>query len=115
RASVAVFFFPLGGTHVPVDLMVLVAAMVPRPGEAGGEWWSNTGHEAAVAAQGFSDTSEETLFLHVVPADVLASIEPPRPQTSTLFEEPWPSPAWPDVPTRFIAWRDDRFFPLPWL
>jgi len=113
--SLAGFIAPLVCTHVPVDLMVLVAAMVPRPGESGGEWWSNTGHEAAVAAQGFSDTSEETLFLHDVPADVLASIEPPRPQTSTLFEEPWPLPAWPDVPTRFVACRDDRFFPLPWL
>ena len=25
-------------------LMVLVAAMVPAPGESPGEWWANTGH-----------------------------------------------------------------------
>src|SRR5262245_12568436 len=28
----------------PVSLLVLVAAMVPRPGESAGEWWENTGH-----------------------------------------------------------------------
>ncbi|MBT2207769.1 alpha/beta fold hydrolase [Actinomadura sp. NEAU-AAG7] len=24
--------------------------------------------------------------------------------------EPWPPPAWPDVPTRYLLCRDDRFF-----
>jgi pimeloyl-ACP methyl ester carboxylesterase len=36
-------------------------------------------------------------------------------QTDTLFAEPWPLAAWPDVPTRFLAARDDRFFPVDWL
>jgi pimeloyl-ACP methyl ester carboxylesterase len=26
--------------------------------------------------------------------------------------EPWPLAAWPKVPTRVLAARDDRFFPL---
>lgn len=30
----------------------------------------------------------------------------------TLFSQPWPLPAWPKVPTRFLQARDDRFFPL---
>jgi hypothetical protein len=34
-----------------------------------------------------------------------------RPQSGTPFEEPWPLEAWPDVPTRFLLCRDDRFFP----
>ena len=25
-------------------------------------------------------------------------------------DEPWPLPAWPDVPTRYLLCRDDRFF-----
>jgi pimeloyl-ACP methyl ester carboxylesterase len=29
-----------------------------------------------------------------------------------MFGEPWPLPAWPDVPTRVLAPRDDRLFPL---
>ena len=34
-----------------------------------------------------------------------------RPQSGTPFEQPWPLDAWPDVPTRFLLCRDDRFFP----
>ena len=53
--------------RVPVQLLVLVAAMVPRPGESPGEWWANTGHE-------FPDPFDpEVVFLHDVPADVAAA------------------------------------------
>jgi pimeloyl-ACP methyl ester carboxylesterase len=106
---------PLVCAHVPVDLLVLVAAMVPRPGETGAEWWLNVGHEDAIAAQGLPDDTSETLFTHDVPPAVLASVPPPRDQTATLFEEPWPLESWPDVPTRFVLCRDDRFFPAAWL
>src|SRR3954468_24698091 len=101
--------------RVPVDLLVLLAAMIPAPGETGGDWWANTGHEAAVAAEGLPDSSEETLFTHDVPPDVLAAVEPPRDQDSRLFEDPWPLDAWPAVPTRFLLCRDDRFFPADWM
>jgi pimeloyl-ACP methyl ester carboxylesterase len=113
--SLSGFVAPLVCAEVPVDLMVLVGAMVPRPGESAGAWWVNTGHAAAVAAQGLPDDSPETIFTHDVPPHVLASSEPPRQQAATLFEEPWPLAAWPDVPTRFVVYRDDRFFPAPWL
>jgi hypothetical protein len=101
--------------RVPVDLVVLVAAMVPRPGESGADWWANTGHDEAIAAAGWAGQPLEALFLHDVPAEVRATVAPPRDQTSTLFEEPWPLAAWPDVPTRFLLCRDDRFFPAGWL
>jgi hypothetical protein len=113
--SLAGLVAPLVSTRVPVDLMVLVSTMVPLPGESGGDWWVNTGHADALAAQGLPDDSPETLFTHDVPAEVLASAQPPRQQTATLFEEPWPLDAWPDVPTRFLVCRDDRFFPPDWL
>jgi pimeloyl-ACP methyl ester carboxylesterase len=29
----------------------------------------------------------------------------------TVFGQPYPLKAWPDVPTRVIVGRDDRFFP----
>ncbi|HEV2930458.1 MAG TPA: alpha/beta fold hydrolase [Propionibacteriaceae bacterium] len=32
-------------------------------------------------------------------------------QSGTPMEAPWPLPAWPDVPTRFLLCRDDRLFP----
>ena len=92
--------------RVPVQLLVLVAAMVPRPGESPGEWWANTGLE-------FPDPFDpEVVFLHDVPADVAAaSAAHVREQSGTPMEKPWPLAAWPDVPTRFLLCRDDRFFP----
>jgi pimeloyl-ACP methyl ester carboxylesterase len=93
--------------------------MVPTPGESPGDWWGNTGWEAAhqeKAEQDGRELGEEfdpvAEFLHDVPADVIAeSIHHVRNQSGTPFEKPWPLDAWPDVPTRFLLCRDDRFFP----
>jgi pimeloyl-ACP methyl ester carboxylesterase len=85
--------------------------MIPKPGERGGEWWANVGCAEAIAAQGLPDDSEETLFLHDVPPEVLAASDPPRDQTGRVMEDPWPLDAWPDVPTSVLSGRDDRFFP----
>jgi pimeloyl-ACP methyl ester carboxylesterase len=105
--SLAGFTAPLVCERVPVRLMVFVAAMVPRPGESPGDWWANTGHDPRTF-----EADEATLFLHDVPADVAAeSAHHVRPQSGTPFEKPWPLPRWPDVPTRFLLCRDDRFFP----
>ena len=106
---------PLVAAQRPVDLLVLVTAMVPRPGESGGAWWTNVGQAEAVAALRLEDDSPETLFLHDVPPEVLAATPDSRDQTSTLFDEPWPLSAWPDVPTEFLRCRDDRFFPAEWM
>jgi pimeloyl-ACP methyl ester carboxylesterase len=107
---------PLLCDRVPVDLLVLVNAMVPRPGESGGEWWTATGQgEAAAEAaarNGWPD-DEDAVFFHDVPADVTAAAgSQPFEQSGTPFTEPWPLPAWPQVPTRVVAGRDDRLFPL---
>jgi len=108
--SLAGFTAPLVCERVPVDLMILVAAMVPRPGESGGEWWVNTGHAAARGPDASDDPVE--MFLHDVPPDVTRESEHHvYPQSGAVFEAPWPLAAWPDVPTRFLLCRDDRFFP----
>jgi pimeloyl-ACP methyl ester carboxylesterase len=113
--SLGGFTAPLVTERVPVELIVLVTAMIPRPGETGGEWWANVGHPVAVAAQGLGDDGPETLFTHDVPADVLEAAGPPRNQSGTPMEEVWPLAAWPDVPTRFLLCTDDRFFPPDWM
>jgi pimeloyl-ACP methyl ester carboxylesterase len=104
--SLAGFTAPLVCTRVPVRLLVLVAAMVPRPGESPGEWWGNTGHV-------FPDPFDEaTVFAHDVP-DEIAAVLPQhlRKQSPTPFRGPWPLDVWPEVPTRFLLCREDRFFP----
>ncbi len=104
--SLAGFTAPLVCDRLPVTLLVLVAGMVPCPGESPGEWWANTGHE-------FPDPFDpEVVFAHdLSPELAAASLEHVREQSGTPFEKPWPLDAWPDVPTRFVLCRDDRFFP----
>ncbi len=104
----------------PVDLLVLVAPMVPRPGETGGQWWEAVGQAEAAAAlaaeqgRAAEPFDEQVVFLHDVPPEVLAAgADEVRDQAGRPFEDPWPLDAWPDVPTRVVACRDDRLFPLP--
>jgi pimeloyl-ACP methyl ester carboxylesterase len=103
--SLGGFTAPLVCERAPVDLLVLVAAMVPRPGESAGEWWANTGHV-------FPDPFDPAeVFTHDLPPDLEAEgLQHVRPQSGTPFEKPWPLDHWPDVPTRFLLCRDDRFF-----
>lgn len=113
------FTAPLVCDRVRVDLLVLLNAMIPSPGEAPGDWWANTGHAAARREQPERDgraTGDEVdlrdEFFHDVPPDVAAeAMARERDQSGTPFEKPWPLKAWPDVPTRVLQARDDRFFP----
>jgi pimeloyl-ACP methyl ester carboxylesterase len=41
------FTAPLVCERVPVDLLILVAGMIPSPGEAPGDYWMNTGYQPA--------------------------------------------------------------------
>jgi pimeloyl-ACP methyl ester carboxylesterase len=110
--SMAGFTAPLVCARVPVTLMVLVAAMVPRPGESGGEWWTNSGHADALQSGAIDSDDVVELFLHDVPDAVARAPEHHvLPQSESVFADPWPLDAWPDVPTRFLLCRDDRFFP----
>ncbi|MEY2421861.1 MAG: hypothetical protein QOI95_1928 [Acidimicrobiaceae bacterium] len=117
--SMGGFTAPLVCHRVPVDLLILVAAMVPLPGESPGEWWANTGHADAKRAQDERDgrpTDGEfdplVTFLHDVPPHIaVESGAHVRDQSGTPFMKPWPLEAWPDVTTRFLLCRDDRFFP----
>ena len=103
---------PLVAERVGARLIVLVAGMVPRPGETADEMFRNTGWEPAQQ----SDTSEIAVFYHDVPIDLAEqALEHGRRQSDTPGSEPWPLPAWPDIATRAIVGRQDRFFPPEWL
>jgi pimeloyl-ACP methyl ester carboxylesterase len=108
--SLGGFTAPLVCDRLDAKLLILVAAMVPRPGESAGEWWSNTGHQ-------FPDPFDpEVVFAHDLPPQLAAeSAQQVRRQSSTPFQERWPLQAWPDVPTRFLLCRADRFFTAEFL
>lgn len=109
---------PLVSAAVRPSLAVLLAAMTPKAGESPGEWWLATGWEQArrdlLGDERTPAPDVEHDFFHDLPADVLADLiaHGERPQTGTIFDRVRPLPPWPDVPVRFIAPRDDRFFPL---
>jgi pimeloyl-ACP methyl ester carboxylesterase len=119
--SLAGFTAPLVCDALPVDLLALLNAMVPAPGETPGHWWADTGRGAARPEQAARDgraldDDPDLLagFFHDVPPGVTAAAmakgEPA--QSSTPFTQPWPLKAWPEVPTTILQGRDDRFFPV---
>jgi pimeloyl-ACP methyl ester carboxylesterase len=116
--SLGGFTAPLVCARTPVRALVFVNAMLPKPGETAGEWWRNTGSEAArveAAERGGYATEFDipTYFLHDVPPEVARSGESQQhEQAKTIFREPCRFEAWPQVPIHVIAGREDRFFPL---
>ena len=100
--SLGGFTAPLVCARANTDLLVLVAAMVPTPGETATEWWSNTGYE---------DSGEEDVFYHDVSPELEAeATRRERGQAEKAMSEPWPLDAWPDVRTRVLICRGDRMF-----
>jgi pimeloyl-ACP methyl ester carboxylesterase len=118
--SLAGFIAPLVCERVPVDLLVLLNAMVPAPGESAGDWWKNTGQEQArmdeaIRAGRSPEFDLRSEFFHDVPSEVTDeafAMEGGSGPSAALFVQPWPLKRWPDVPTRFLQGRDDRFLPL---
>jgi pimeloyl-ACP methyl ester carboxylesterase len=107
------FTAPLVCDRVPVDLLVLVAPMIPMPGEAPADYWSRTAYEQE-AQQRYDD--EIALFYQDVPAELAAEAQKrSRHQSEARMAEPSPLRAWPDVPTRVLIGRDDRLFPPAFL
>ncbi len=104
--------------RVPVQELVLVNAMIPAPGESGAQWWAAVGQrearrEAERAAGRDPSFSFESVFLHDLTDDLArGTVEHDREQADRAFNDPWPSAAWPDVPTRVIVSADDRLFPV---
>ena len=122
--SLAAFTAPMLCERVDVRLLILVAPMIPAPGESPGAWWSNTGqiaarrrHEEMEVRDPDAEFDVRMTFMQDVPPEVVAEAfarGEPR-QSDTPFDEPWPLNAWPTVPTRVLAGRYDRLFPLEFM
>ena len=117
--SYGAFTAPLVADRLAADALVLVAGMIPAPGESPDDWWGNTGYSSAVREQAARDggltghPDPYVSFYHDVPrelADEAISKERDHP-SSASGAAPWPLDAWPDVPTRFVLCTEDRFFP----
>lgn len=121
--SFGAFTAPLVAERLSAILLVLVAGMIPTPGEPPEAWWADTGYLAAAEAQAARDgglTGNDdpyVSFYHDVPrelADEALRQERAHPSQAAM-ETPWPLAAWPAVPTRFVLFTDDRFFPAAFL
>lgn len=95
--------------RLPVREFVLVAAMVPAPGERIQDWWANAGYVSS------ADDDTDTFF-HDLPADFAAEA---RRQLWAQSDRPMGDACaierWPDVRTRAVIGRDDLLFPADFL
>jgi pimeloyl-ACP methyl ester carboxylesterase len=121
--SYGAFTATLAASRLPARLLVLLAGMIPAPGESPAQWWENTGCRAAVEEQGRLDggkTGNDDPFIssyNGVPRSLAeeALRRGGRGESTAVWDTPWPLDEWPDVPTRFILCKDDRSFPVPFM
>ena len=113
------FTAPRVAKRCPTDLLVLVAGMIPSPGEAPDDWWDNTGYQRAIEVQAARDggltgnADPYVSFFHDVPrqlAEEAMSKDRAHPSAAAM-QAPWPLDTWPEVPTKFVLCSEDRFFP----
>jgi pimeloyl-ACP methyl ester carboxylesterase len=111
------FTGPLVCARRQVEALVLLTAMIPSPGEAPADWWTNTGHAQARPEAVGDDDSDLATYYHDVSPDLAAeAMRRARDHPSDrAYQEPWPLDAWPDTPTHFLLCRDDRLFPADWM
>ena len=120
-ASMGGFTAPIVCTRIRVDLLVLLNAMIPLPGETFDAWWSNTDSGPARreyhAALGLSPAATEDdaiIYYHDLSPELRAQAlaRTWQGQSAAQLGEPWPLTSWPDVATRVLAGRQDRMFPF---
>ncbi|MFG1819069.1 alpha/beta fold hydrolase [Kribbella sp. NPDC049174] len=94
--------------RLPVREFVLVAAMVPAPGERISDWWDNTGYDWV--------GDDTDTFFHDLPADFAAEARRQlREQSDGPMDDPCAIEQWPDVRTRAVIGLDDLLFPADFM
>jgi pimeloyl-ACP methyl ester carboxylesterase len=121
--SLAGMVAPVVAARRPVNHLVLVSAMIPRPGESAYQWATSTRQMDAQAT--YLDSlglptddllDPELIFLHDLdPQQKAESLNHVPEQHATLMRDPCPIETWPDIDTDVIAARDDRMFPLEFM
>ena len=120
-ASMGGFTAPIVCTRRPVELLVLLNAMIPVAGETFNAWWSNIdsgsarrAYHASIGLEPTDADDDAVVYYHDLPAELRAEAQARtwQDQSMTPLDDPWPLPAWPEVRTRVVAGRHDRMFPL---
>jgi pimeloyl-ACP methyl ester carboxylesterase len=128
RAGVILVASSMGGFTAPivcarrrVDLLVLLNAMIPIPGETFNAWWSarrsgqaRREYHASLGLSPAEVDDDAVVYYHDLPSQLRAEARTRTwpDQSGTPLDEPWPLASWPDDPTRVLAGRHDRMFPL---
>ena len=119
--SFGAFTAPLVAERLDADAIVLVAGMVPAPGERPDDWWEHVGYAEAVAARAETDGPDRveetedpfTLFYADVPralAEEALGHERAHPSPAA-GSAPWPLAAWPRARVTSVVCARDRFLP----
>jgi pimeloyl-ACP methyl ester carboxylesterase len=117
-ASMGGFTAPIVCTRRRVDLLVLLNAMIPVPGETFNTWGATTGSGSARseyhAHLALESEDDAVIYYHDMAPDLraLALGRTWQEQSMKPLNVPWPLHSWPIVPTRVLTSRHDRMFPL---
>ncbi len=117
--SFGAFTAPLVAERLRADVLVFVAGMIPKPGEAPDDWWDQVGFAEAVSEQAARDGGQTGSgdplvgFYHDVPralAEEALRRERSHPSPAA-GSAPWPLASWPGVALKSVVCTQDRFLP----
>src|SRR5262245_17319288 len=107
--SLGAFTAPLACGRTSVEKLVLVAGMIPAPGERFSDWWTDVRYPGALGQD------DDEIFYHDLPKALADEAKRrSRNESSRALREPWPLAAWPSASTAYLVCRDDRMFPPTW-
>jgi pimeloyl-ACP methyl ester carboxylesterase len=109
--SLGGYVAPLVAERVNAKLIVLVAGMVPKPGETAEQMFASTGWQPNIPE---GATTADTFYHDIPPALAKDAMARGRRQSDRPGTQAWPLAAWPSIPTRAVIGRNDRFFPPEW-
>jgi pimeloyl-ACP methyl ester carboxylesterase len=107
--SLGAFTAVLVCDRVAAAALVFVAPMIPAPGEAPADHWTNTHYEDEQRQQ--YDDEVSLFYNEVAPPLAAEAMARGRRQSEARLGEPAPFASWPDVPTHVVLCRDDRLLP----
>jgi pimeloyl-ACP methyl ester carboxylesterase len=117
---------PLIAAARPVRGMVFVSALLPQPAQRFADQNAREGillsdYQAGVELDGAgrrrwfdADIARRTMYSGCSNADAAWAFARLRPQASTMYTEPSPLPAWPDVPLIDVRGDDDQLVSPTW-